>query len=195
MACRQLKISKVHPKQDIDGKQNLDNHLTKNGYKCNNVDKAFYMYHQQNELVAILSTTVNDFLLSFKTDPIRDNFFQFMSIAFNITTPGYQEELTFLSLRIYQSPHGISVDQTQHIYTNILLDWFKDNNNFKRHNNPIKAHPNYEYKLSQSQPLSMKDLQYYEAKYNGPYNHTIEKLLHIQQWRRPNLNPLISWLR
>ena len=108
----------------------LDNHLTKNGYVCNNVDKAFYIYHQQNNLVAMLSITVDN-LLSFRTKSIRDKFFTFMGKVFDITTPGYQQELTVLSLKIYQSLYSISVDQTQHIYINILLEWFKEDNCFK----------------------------------------------------------------
>ena len=104
-------------------KRNLDAHLTKHGYTCNNVDKAFYTYHQDGELNAMLSTTVDDFLQSFKTLLIRDQFFQFMGEAFDVTTPGLQKELSFLSLRIYQSQHVISVDQTQHIYKNILSEW------------------------------------------------------------------------
>ena len=82
-------------------KQNLDGHLTKHGYMCNNVDKAFYTYQHNNDLQAMLSTAVDDFLLAFKTPTVRDNFFQFMGAAFDITTPGPQQQFTFLSLRIY----------------------------------------------------------------------------------------------
>ncbi len=175
-------------------KKNLDAQLTKHGYICSNIDKAFYTYHSNNELLAMLSTTVDDFLLSFKHPTIRDHFFKFMSEAFDVTTPGYQTQLTFLSLRIYQSEHGISVDQTNHIYNNILSDWSSHKINYQHHDNPMKAHPTYEYELSQSPPLSSKDLEAYEQKYHGAYNHTIGKLLHIQQWTRPDLNFTISRL-
>ena len=175
-------------------KENLDAHLTNHGFVCNNVDKAFYTYHRDNELMGMLSTTVDDFLLSFKTTDIRDEFFRYMRQAFDITTPGFQNEFTFLSLRIYQSEHGISVDQTQHIYTNILAEWFKNNNDIQHHDNPIKAHPTYEYGLSQCPPLSTEELNHYETKYKGAYNQTIGKLLHIQQWTRPDLNYAISRL-
>ena len=74
-------------------KQNLDAQLTKHGFICDNVDKTFYTYHRNNNLVAMLSTTVDDFLLSFKTPDIRDEFFQFMSTDFDVTTPGFQKEL------------------------------------------------------------------------------------------------------
>ncbi len=35
------------------------------------------------------------------------------------TTPGFQNQLTFFSVTIYQSYYGVSLDQTQHIYSNI----------------------------------------------------------------------------
>ena len=31
------------------------------------------------------------------------------------------------------------------------------------------------------------DLQLYESRYHGPFNHSIGKLLHIQQWTRPDI--------
>ena len=175
-------------------KNNLDGQLTRNGYTFNNVDRAFYTYHRDCELQAMLSTTVNDFLLSFKTTSIRDTFFKFMSDAFDITTPGYKQELKFLSLRIYQSKHGISMDQTQYIYTNILLEWFKDKDNIKQNEIPIKAHPTYKYSLSESEPLLQEDLKTYERTYNSAYNRKIGKLLQIQQWSHPDLNYAISRL-
>ena len=70
----------------------------------------------------------------------------------------------------------------------------KDNDCFKRHNHPIKAHPTYEYDIAQSQPLSPDELEHYEKKHNGPYKHIIGKLLHIQQWTRLDLNYAISLL-
>ena len=84
-------------------KANLDNQLNKHGYNCNNVDKAFFTYHHQGELQAMLSTTVDDFLLSYKHQHVCDTFFTFMADAFDITTPGCQREISFLSLRIFQS--------------------------------------------------------------------------------------------
>lgn len=123
--------------------------------------------HLDGHLIAMLSTTVDDFLLSFKDTSVRDEFFTFMGKAFDVTTPGYQQEINFLSLRIYLSEHGISLDQTNHIYTNILAEWFDNNPCVKRHNNPIKAHPTYEYDLAQSPPLQEDELEHYEKKYHS----------------------------
>ena len=147
-------------------KKNLDSQLQKHGYTNNNVDKAFYTYHDQTELVAILSTIVDDFLLSFKGPSIRNEFFKFMQDAFDITTPGYRQQFTFLSLRIFQSESGISIDQTQHIYTNILSEWYDNPKITKKHDTPIKAHPTYEHDLAQCPPLTPTELQAYEQKYH-----------------------------
>ena len=117
-----------------------------------------------------------------------------MQQAFDVTTPGYKQQLTFLSLRIYQSEDEISIDQTQHTYTNILLEWYGNTQNMKCQDTPIKAHPTYKHGLAQSPPLSPSDLQEYETKYHGAFTQTIGKLLHIQQWTRTDLNYTISRL-
>ena len=175
-------------------KDNLDTQLNQHGYVCNNIDKAFYTYHDNDTLMAMLSTTVDDFLLSSKTPQIRNDFFTFMHNAFDITTPGFQTQISFLSLRIYQSENGISLDQTQHIHTNILATWFPTTSTVKHHDTPINAHPTYEYELAQCKPLTLNELKQYEEKYHGAYNQTIGKLLHIQQWTRPDINYAISRL-
>ena len=86
------------------------------------------------------------------------------------------------------------MDQTNHIYTNILFDWFKNKENNKKNETPIKAHPTYKYNLSESTPLSPEDLKEYKQPHNGAFNQTIGKLLHIQQWSRRDLNYAISRL-
>ena len=67
------------------------------------------------------------------------------------------------------------------MYTEILSDWFKDENYFKQRDNHLKAHPTYEYDLAQCPPLSGEELQHYKITYRGTYNQTIGKLLNIQQ--------------
>ena len=142
----------------------------------------------------MLSTTVDDFQLSFTSPTICDEFFTFMQHAFDITTPGYKTQLQFLSLQIYQSAEGLSIDQTHRIYENILQQWFDNNTQYQKHDNNMKAHPRYEFNPSQSPPLSPEDIQAYERMYHGVFNKTIGQLLHIQQWTRPDRNFAISRL-
>ena len=72
--------------------------------------------------MAMLSTTVDNFLLSYKDEAIQDRFFVFMMTTFDITRPSDQDEFTSLSLCLYQSSAGISINQAEHIYPNTLLE-------------------------------------------------------------------------
>ena len=81
-----------------------------------------------------------------------------------------------------------------HITSNILQDYFSPGHVAKSVDTPIPANPTYEHTLANSLPLSPTELPAYEQKYHGPYNTTIGKLLHIQQWSRPDLNYTISRL-
>ena len=117
-----------------------------------------------------------------------------MSSVFDITTPKDTNKIYFLCLRIYRSKFGTSVDQTYHIYKNILSGYFDPGQNQKIIDTPIRANPTYERDLANHTPLSPTELQQYEKRYKGAYNVTIGKLLHIQQWTRPDLNYAISRL-
>ena len=68
-------------------KRNLDTHLRNIGYINNSIDKAFYTHHRAGHLVAMLSTTVDDFYLSTKTTGIQDEFVTSLSSMFDITIP------------------------------------------------------------------------------------------------------------
>ena len=175
-------------------KKNLDQQLTKIGYINNNVDKAFYTKHKDEKLIAMLSTTVDDFYLSTINKQVQDDFFTSMSAVFDITSPKKSNIIDFLSLRIYHSEYGTSIDQTQHIHKNVLSHYFPPGYNAKIVDTPIRADPTYEYVLGNSLPLSSTDLPEYEHRYHGPFNVTIGRLLHAQQWTRPDLNYAISRL-
>ena len=77
---------------------------------------------------------------------------------------------------------------------NILKDYFPPGYKAKAIDTPLPAHPTYKHALATSSPLSLDDLRQYEGQYHGPYNITISKLLHIQQWSRLDLNYVISRL-
>ncbi len=102
-----------------------------------------------------------------------------MSTAFDITTSSDITILKFLSLTIYQSEYGTSIDQTSHIQSKILAPWFDDGHSPKITNASFPTDSTFEYDLSQSPPLDDDDLIMYEKRYHGAFNHTIGKLLHI----------------
>ena len=130
----------------------------------------------------MLSTTVDDFYLSSIDKQIEDIFFQYKSSVFYITSPSDTIKIDFLSLQIYRSKFGTSLDQTHHIYKNILSGYFEPGHTTKNIDTPIQVDPMFEHDLANSTPSSPEELRHYEDRYKGPYNVTIGKLLHIQQW-------------
>ena len=175
--------------------QNLHLQITSLGYIRNNIDHSFYVKHDANgDIEALLSITVDDLLLSYKDESIQNKFFNHLSSAFDITTPSDTTKLKFLSLTLYQSDHGTSIDQTNHIHSKILLPWIQHYKPLRITNTPFPTDSDFELDLSQSPALHGSDLQLYEARYHGPFNHTIGQLLHIQQWTRPDINYAVSRL-
>ena len=168
--------------------ENLHAQLTI-GYIRNNIDHSFYTkFDDKNEIEALLSITVDDFLLSYRTEATQKYFYDQLSSAFDITTPSDITKLKFLSLTIYQSKYGTSIDQTGHIQSKILAPWFDDGHLPKIVNSPFPTDTNYEEDLAQSPPLEGEELKLYEKRYHGAFNQSIGKLLHIQQWTRLDIN-------
>ena len=91
--------------------ENLSLQITSMGFVRNNVDHSFYVqYDQSKQLIAMLSITVDDLLLSYKTDNTQQSFYNKLSTAFDVTTPSDTTRMKFLSLHIYNSSHGTSID-------------------------------------------------------------------------------------
>ena len=141
---------------------NLSMQLKQMGFIRNNVNHSFYVkFDLNNELEAMLSITVDDLLLSFKNDAIQQQFYENLSSAFDVTTPTNTTRMKFLSLHIYQSDSGTSIDQTQHI-NKILATWFDNGHATKIVNSPFPTDTNFEMDLSQTPVLTESDLELYE---------------------------------
>ena len=61
-------------------------------------------------------------------------------------------------------------------------------------NTPYPTNNNFELDLSETPPLEKEELQIYETRYHGPFNHTVGKLLHVQQWKRQDINFTVTRL-
>ena len=89
----------------------------------NIIEKAFYTNHKHGKLPTMLSKTVDNFYLSSIDQQVEDTFFKYMSSESGITSPKNTNKIDFLSLHIYFSKFGTSVDQTYHIYKKIMIFW------------------------------------------------------------------------
>ena len=174
--------------------ENLSIKITSMGFVRNNVDHSFYVqYDQLNEIIAMLSITVDDLLLIYKNKDTQQLFYEKLSSAFDITTPSNVTRMKFQSLHIYQSPHGTSIDQTKHI-NQILATWFDNGHHTRVVNSPFPTDSTFEMDLSQSPPLEGSELESYETRFHGAFNYIIGKLLHIQQWTQPDINYAVTRL-
>ena len=142
----------------------------------------------------MLSITVDDLLLSYKDETIQQQFYEHLSAAFDVTTPNDITKFKFLSMTIYQSVDGTSIDQTTHLTTKILEHWFNHGHITKNIHTPYPTDSNFELDLTTDTPLHAETLRTYEMRYHGPFNHTIGKLLHIQQWTRQDINFAVTRL-
>lgn len=117
-----------------------------------------------------------------------------MSTAYEVTTPGKQNVIKFLSTRIVKSGHGISLDQSQHILQNILRAWFPLNGKIKKVHTPFDHDPSFEINIGTTPAIPQDEIPNYEKDYNGEYRHIIGKLLHIQKWTRGDLSFTVASL-
>ena len=87
--------------------------------------------------------------------------------------------MKFLSLHIFLSEYGTSIDQTSHT-SKILSIWFDNGHRTKIVNTPFLTDSTFELDLSQSPVLTSKELEMYEERFHGTFKHTLGKLLRIQ---------------
>ena len=67
--------------------------------------------------------------------------------------------MQFLTLRIIQSEHGISIDQTNHILQSILNDYFDKYEKVKYESNPFPLDSKFGYELYVALPMSKDELE------------------------------------
>jgi hypothetical protein len=97
--------------------------------------------------------------------------------------------LKFLNLRIVQSPHGISFDQSQHINNTILSEYFKDipTSTIPKQVFPFPINATFERTLYESPPLSGIDLVNATKRFRFSFGHIVGELMHIATVSRPDL--------
>ncbi len=89
--------------------------------------------------------------------------------------------LKYLNMRIVQSPSGISLDQTSHITSTILSEYFNGippaSISFKPYTFPLE--PAFERLLYEAPPLIGSALQAKEKEFRFSYAHIVGGLMHI----------------
>ena len=130
-------------------------------------------------------TSTDDFLCAFTKEYVFNDLMTFMDSLFPVTAQT-GIVLKYLNIRIIQTDLGISIDQTQHIKTNIVDKYFPPDNNerLKSADTPYRTDNEYERALAEALPAQGKDLVELEKKYGGSYHSLVGEFLHVQQVTR-----------
>jgi hypothetical protein len=98
--------------------------------------------------------------------------------------------LKFLNLRIVQSPAGISFDQTQHIRSVLLAEYFAgtDPKSIKMQPYPFPLDASFERRLYEAAPLTGIDLNNATKRFGFAFGHIVGGLMHITTISRPDLS-------
>ncbi len=150
-------------------------------------DHGIFVWHLPNETCYVAIET-DDLLFLSKT---RSPFLQLkleLEKLFDLTVCE-GSVLKFLNLRIIQSPHGISFDQTQHIQNTILHDYFQDvpPTSIPRQLYPFPLEATFEKRLYEAAPLVGIDLTNATKRYRFSFGHLVGCLMHISHVSRPDL--------
>ena len=149
-------------------------------------DHALYHLERDNEML-IMDTSTDDFLCAYSSDAIFADLQKHISQYVNVTAQT-GPVLNYLNLRIIQSPHGISIDQTDHIRTTILDAWFKGpSDQIKTAPNPYRTDSQFEADLAESLPASDEELAQLEYEYQGSFARLIGQINHVAVWTRPDI--------
>lgn len=159
--------------------------LTTFGLQNVPAEQALYVLHTSDYLL-IVSVSTDDLLCSYSSVDVFHRLYKHLCKCFPCT----KEEgalIRFLNLRIIQSPHGISFDQTEHIKQTIVDRWFPNQTSpVGQTDTPFRTDSAYETELAEALPLEGPELLQMEKEYNGKYSATVGQYNHIEQWSRPD---------
>jgi hypothetical protein len=140
--------------------------LTKYGFIRSTIDHAFFILSCGNEKYFYICLATDDLLCSHPNDLEFKKLVKYLSEYFDLSV---QEGhvLKFLSIRVIQSDHGISLDQGEYIYS-LLLHYFGDDiDKIKTARTPMRTDSQFEKELHMATPLSESELVAQILKHKG----------------------------
>jgi hypothetical protein len=138
----------------------------------------------------IINTSTDDFLCAYSHEHIFNDVGEHLKKYFDITTDT-GPKVSYLNLRIIQSPHGISFDQTEHIEDKVIKKYFPPekigDSTLKAVHTPWRTDSQYEADLLEQLPAVGEALKELEKRYGGTYAAIIGSLMHVYVWSRPDI--------
>ena len=153
-------------------------------YKKRKIDCAIYIKVFADHTVSYLTVSTDDVINTTN----NDNTFLELPRVFKEHFDMKAQEgsvLKYLNFRIFQSPLGFSIDQTDHIME-LVNEWFPTRN-FRNIDTTFQTDSSYEKELLAALPLIGNALHKAEMEYHGKFGHTIGRIQHIALMSRIDL--------
>jgi hypothetical protein len=165
----------------------LSGHLHEFGMTRSPYDHGIFTWLSSNKPTYLAIETDDILVACDGTNPflqIKSNLEKLFDVTCSMGTT-----LRFLNLRLVRSPQGISMDQTQHIQSKVLHEYFNTTSSSaipkKLYPFPIEA--SFEKRLFEAAPLTPLALHQHEKTLGASFNSTVGALMHITSISRPDL--------
>jgi len=159
-------------------------------------EQSLFIYEKDDDKM-ILNTSTDDFLCAYSNELIFESLCKHLEQYFDITTKTGML-LKYLNIRIIQSKHGISIDQSEHIQDHIINKYFPpakiEDSHLKKVHTPFRTDNKYEIDLLEELPATPEQLKILEQKYGGTYASIIGAIMHVYVWTRLDLGYAITRL-
>jgi hypothetical protein len=165
----------------------ISGHFRELGMLRSSTDHGIFIW-KWNDETCFLALETDDILMA---SPTRSPFLHLkadLEKLFDLTC-SEGTILRFLNLRLIQSPCGVSMDQTLHIKTKILHEYFHGilPTSIPKTYYPFPLEASFEQSLYEAPPLTGRDLQLKEKAFCFSFSHIVGELMHIANISRPDL--------
>jgi hypothetical protein len=159
------------------------------GFKACPQEPALFVY-EKDGISFLLNTSTDDFLCIHSHQDIYDKLCTYLKQFFDITT-AQGSIIKYLNIRIVQSIHGISYDQTEHIERKILQKHFPNDkigdSIMKEVHTPFRTDNQYEIDLLEQLPATKEELKELVKRYGAGFSSILGDIMHVWVWSRPDL--------
>jgi hypothetical protein len=172
----------------------LKRFLLKFGFHMCIQEPSLFIYNKTDGIM-LLNTSTDDFLCAFNQKSVYENLCTELRKMFSITTKE-GTVLGYLNLRIIQTIHGVSCDQTDHILRKIVHKYFPPDkiSTLKPVHTPFRTDSEYEKELLEQLPATPTELKELEKRYMGTFPGILGEIMHIECITRFDLSYTIRRL-
>jgi hypothetical protein len=154
--------------------------LIKYGFTRSTIDHTFFVKKCSDQSYFYICLATDDLLCSHPSQKEFDELKEFLNQYFELSVQ-QGNVIKFLSLRIIQTEHAISIDQTDYIMGLLKHFFGNDIEKLKTSTTPMQTDSDFEKEWHLAIPISDSELPSYFKKYKGSYRFHIGKFGYCTQ--------------